>query len=375
MARTAAVVGGGIGGVAAAACLADKGYAVTVYERAAQLREIGAGIFLKENSLRVLEALGQMEHVRRTGTEIKGAELWGRGGRRMLTRAIQGHRVFVLPRQELHGALISAAEQRGVQFRTDAAVVSVTRQGGLALRDESRERADLIVGADGVGSMVRDSLGLGKSVRLTGAGSWRTLVDCVPADPASKVIEYWNGTRRVLVVPAGAGTTYLCASSRNDDARTSGDTFDPQVWARDFPEFTSLFERAGKTEMVKREHSKCTVTGWTTGVVAILGDAVHGQPPNLGQGAGMAISNAAGLAEAVGGANGIEAGLKAWEARNRAFTEAVQNFSNTYDDVVHAWPKSLQGLRGGFVRFIGKFPPTRRRWAALGQGLPELLTG
>ncbi|MCO5070256.1 MAG: FAD-dependent monooxygenase [Rhizobiaceae bacterium] len=369
----AAVVGGGIGGVATAACLAAEGYNVTVFERAAQLREIGAGIFLKENSLGVLETLGQIDRVKQTGTALNRAELWARGGRRLLSRPIDGHRVSVLPRQELHAALIAAAEERGVRFQTDAAVVSVTRKGAIKLRDGSQFLANLVVGADGVGSMVRDSLGLGRSVDQTGAGSWRTLVESVPADPKNSVIEYWNGSRRVLVVPSGHGITYLCASSRNDDTATNGDRFVPEVWARDFPEFEDLFRRAGHTEMVRREHSKCSVSGWTAGVVAILGDAVHGQPPNLGQGAGMAISNAADLARRVSGGADIETKLKEWETCNRAFTEAVQRWSNTYDDVVHAWPSTLQFLRGPFVRFIGKFPPTRRRWSALGQGLPEIL--
>lgn len=365
------IVGGGIAGVAASACLARAGFRVTLFERSSELREIGAGIFLKENSLRVLEELGQLDRLLNKATRIATSELWSTGAKKILTRNTSEYRTYVLPRQELHAALIDAALAAGVRIETGAEVTSATAAGDLHFSDGRHLGADLTIGADGVHSAVRDSLGLGVDVRDSGAGSWRVLIPSQPGDPDSGVIEYWSGNRRVLVVPSGKGFTYICASSRDEDA-LSGDVFDVADWRGAFPEFSDLLARIPIEAMTRRRHVRTWVNSWREGRVAILGDAVHGQPPNLGQGAGLGISNAASLARHVASAATLEDGLREWEQAERAFTEEVQEWSSLYDYVVHSWPGVFEAEREVFVRAMGESKKTRSRWLAYGQGLPEL---
>jgi 2-polyprenyl-6-methoxyphenol hydroxylase-like FAD-dependent oxidoreductase len=366
--RTAIVVGGGLGGVAAAASLAMLGPKVTLYERGPELREIGAGIFIKENGLRVLRRLGCYDEVVSKGTWILKGELWDSRGRKVVDRHLPDRKVIVIKRADLHSALVRTAAALGVSIVTGRTATGATPAGELAL-DGGTDRADLVVGADGVGSAVRNSLGLDEHIGPTGNGSWRVLVPRHPGDPGSKVIEFWRGHRRILVTQSGDDATYVCASCRDDDARAASDAFDRRVWGDHFPEFRALIDRIDPALTTRRQHIKVKVRGWTKGAVAILGDAVHGQPPNLGQGAGCAIANAGALADALSRNGSVQDALRDWESSERKLTEQIQAFSNRYDDVAHAWPLALEPLRTAFVSVIGSFKPTRMQWARLSAGL------
>lgn len=369
MIKTANVVGGGIGGVAAAACLAKLGISVSLYEKADELREIGAGIFLKTNSLRVFKWLGCLEELVGHGTWILGGELWDRRAKSVATRVMPPEQVIVVPRAALHATLVKVARREGVDLRTSADVTGVTEGGGLVLNGSPEPAADLLVGADGVGSIVRDSLNLCSFISPTGNGSWRALVSAGPKDPQNLVIEFWRGHRRLLVTPAGAGNTYICASCRNDDGAATTDRFDARVWAEHFPEFADVMHRVDPETTTRREHVAVRVNSWSRGPVAILGDAVHGQPPNLGQGAGCTIANAASLAKHIEQASDLFSALTQWEADERILTEEIQSFSTKYDDVVHRWPLILEPARTLVVTALANFRPTGRHWGRLSAGV------
>lgn len=372
MASSAIVVGGGIGGAAAAASLAKAGLKVTLYERGRELREIGAGIFLKRNGLAVLGRIGCYDEIVEKGTWILRGELWDNRGRAFVDRHLPDKAVIVVKRADLHTSLVKAAIGYGVTVRTDSAIKGATPQGELFLEDGRTDRADLIIGADGVGSAVRDSLGLNDYIRPTGNGSWRVLVPRIASDPECKVIEFWRGHRRVLITQSGDDATYVCASCRDDDRGAASEIFDHKVWGNHFPEFRGLIDRIDPALTTRRQHIKVKVNGWRRGVVAILGDAVHGQPPNLGQGAGCAIANAGALTEILVRHGDVPPALQAWESAQRKLTEQIQSFSNRYDDVVHAWPLALERLRTSFVSAIGSFKPTKMEWARLSQGLKQI---
>jgi len=361
-----------LGGAAAAACLAKIGFKVKLFEKSGELREIGAGIFVKQNGLQVLQALGCYDEIVAHGTWILRGELWDNRARKFVDRHLPEKRVIVVKRADLHATLVRAAVGFGVEITTGMEVSNATPDGRLTFENGQSVDADLVIGADGIGSAVRNSLGLLEYVRPTGNGSWRVLVPRQSDDPAAKVIEFWRGHRRILVTQSGDDATYVCASCRDDDAPAASDAFDRQVWASHFPEFRSLIERIEPRLTGRRQHTKVSVHAWHKGCVAILGDAVHGQPPNLGQGAGCAIANAGALADLLSDRTDIGPTLRIWEAERQNLTKQIQSFSNWYDDVVHAWPLTLEPLRTKFVAAIGAFKPTRMAWARLSAGLSQI---
>jgi 2-polyprenyl-6-methoxyphenol hydroxylase-like FAD-dependent oxidoreductase len=359
-------VGGGIGGLAAAACLGRAGWDVTVHERSGQLREIGAGIYLKENSLRVLEHLGWLQKMLSHANRVKHTFINDRPGHELRRVAYGDERVYTILREDLHRELAEAARAHGVRVELNSLVRQVTPAGELRTETKSHQ-ADLILGADGVGSLVRQQAGLERSARRLGSGSTRVLVARLPGDTTDTSGEYWRGHNRVLVGPISDKIVYMCCSSREDDVRGVAMPLDVDYWSSLFPELSSLFERV--TTGVHHVHPRVKVSGWHNGRIAILGDAAHGQPPNLGQGAGMAIWNGYGLAQSLQVHADVPTALAAWEQSHRKLTEQVQNWSLGWEHVMHRWPRPLLGLRPAFVLALASNRSTGRYWQGLYRGL------
>ncbi|NYT43883.1 FAD-dependent monooxygenase [Alcaligenaceae bacterium] len=370
MVRKVHIVGGGIGGLAVAACLAQRDWDVTVHERSAELREVGAGIFLKENSVRVLEELGCLEAITKHGSRLKRSIIRDRNGAPILARNIGAERVFTVLREDLHRELAVCAQGHGAKVRLNSDVKKVTPEGHIVTADAS-ERADLIIGADGVGSVVRMQARLQKRAVRMPNGSTRILVPRAPSDSSDGSVEYWRGHKRVMVVPVGDDITYFCASSREDDPRGVALPFDAVYWSECFPELADIFSRVTPDMGVHHAHGLVRVSGWQRGRIAILGDAVHGQPPNLGQGAGMAIYNGHALAEFLAETQDVESALRAWEAKYFRLTEQVQNWSISWDHFVHRWPLGMEGLRSSVIWSLARFPVTGRHWGKLYRGSHE----
>ena len=146
MKRHAEIAGAGIAGLTAAAVLAQRGWSVRVHEKGTELREIGAGIFVWENGIRVLEAIGAFERATARAEPIRYWEL--RDQRRRLLQGswmMAGARLYLILRTELHQVLAETAIAAGAEIVTDSTVSHTTREGELVLEDGSRLRADLIV--------------------------------------------------------------------------------------------------------------------------------------------------------------------------------------------------------------------------------------
>src|SRR5215218_5892520 len=156
--RRAEIVGAGFAGLAAACALAQRGWFVRVHERADQLRTTGAGIYIYENGLRVLEALGAYADA------VEGAPIaHTREVRDDRNRVVSVHRwdpssrVFSIVRQQVINALAASARRAGAEILTGSAAVAATASGELVLADGKRVQADLVVAADGTNSKLRDS--------------------------------------------------------------------------------------------------------------------------------------------------------------------------------------------------------------------------
>jgi 2-polyprenyl-6-methoxyphenol hydroxylase-like FAD-dependent oxidoreductase len=151
MPKEAHIIGGGIGGLAAAGALAQNGWKVVVHERSPELREVGAGIFLKENGIRVLERLGCMPEILAHGTRLAKSELQDANGQTLLLRDIANERVYTVLRATLQQMLADAAKKLGVDVETASEVSDVSSDGRLS-KGGREYKVDLIVGADGLGS-------------------------------------------------------------------------------------------------------------------------------------------------------------------------------------------------------------------------------
>ena len=338
---TAAVAGGGIGGLATAAALAQRGWEVTVYERQDELRAVGAGIYIWENGLRVLEAIGAFELATKnafhgthfeqrdnTGSIIDSAPIGG------------GNRLLTVPRSQLLAALAKVCEKAGVNIATNVEITGATTRGELFFAGGGSERADLAVGVDGVWSKVRESLGLEQSHQQTVEGALRTMVSADAGDfrddDIGKYIECWNGPRRFLVTPVNKEQTYLALTCPNTDVDARAIPVNKDVWRDSFPQWTHLIDRMGEYPINWGVYSVTRCHAWSAGRTAIVGDAAHAQTPNLGQGGGMAMQNGLAMAtalEEVKDSRDIPDALEVWEAGERDIVEHCQRWASLYGEV------------------------------------------
>ncbi len=349
--RVAEIVGAGFAGLTAACALAQRGWSVRVHERGDRLRTTGAGIYIYENGLRVLEAVGAYD------AAIKGApfahtrEVRDGSDRLISVHRWAGSRVFSIVRQNVINALADAAQRAGVEIVTNSAAVSATADGELTLADGRKLTADLIVGADGSNSRLRNSLGLLAKRKFLVDGCTRLLMDKTAAERAmtdgAKTIEYWSGTRRLLYTPCSENDIYIALTMLDSDEIAKALPVRKDEWKRAFPHLEGLIDRIGDQGRYDR-FDLIKLKRWSAGRVAFIGDAAHALPPNIGQGGGCAMMNALSLAVYLGREDDLASALALWERNERPLTEHTQRISY-FLGLPTTWPPALRAAALGIA--------------------------
>jgi 2-polyprenyl-6-methoxyphenol hydroxylase-like FAD-dependent oxidoreductase len=322
---------------------------------------------MKENSLRVLARLGIFERVASSGVRLLRGEVRDERRRLLLNRGMESEVVYTVKRGELHRALLDAAVQSGAIIETSSRVAGATANGELVLESGVRVNADVVIGADGFHSKVRDSLGMAKSATLLSDGTTRLLIKRSPAEADGVSVEHWGGRHRIGVVPCTATETYVFLASPENDRRGVQVPLDKEYWISRFPHLRHVIERVGPDGAVHHAHPYVVPNTWVRGRTAIVGDAAHAQPPNLGQGAGLAIANAMHLADALSATRDVPAALENWERSARPLADEVQSWSYRYSVISAAWP-FLYDARSALVWGIAHWRPTGSRWGYLWRG-------
>lgn len=353
--RHAEVAGGGLAGLTVATALAQHGWSVRLHERGSELREIGAGIFLWENALRVLERLGAFEEATALGDAIDSWRLFDERGRPIQNDWMKdgSTRLITVKRTELHQALGQAARRSGVEIVTGSQVSGGTPDGELLLESGDCYRADVVVGADGVYSAVRRSLGLDLSVRDLEDGCMRHLVPRRPGDVAGEALEYWNGGRRVGIVPVTPDAVYIYTCCPAKDLEGRQQPFNMESWTASFPDIRHYLERIPDRSRWAAFHDVRTHS-WVNGRGVIVGDAATAMAPNLGQAACVAMVNGFSLATVLDQHDDVPTGLRAWERRQRDVSDATQKYSRLYGKVGTRWPRPLADVRSALVWLAGR---------------------
>jgi salicylate hydroxylase len=319
-AGSVAIVGGGIGGLAAALALLCRGIDVTVYEQAPELTEIGAGIQISANGTRVLHALGLEADLAKvqvipTGKEIR---LWNTGqtwklfdlGAESVKR--YGFPYITVHRGDLHQVLI-----QGVRRVKPGAIVTGRKCTGLEQHDDhvsltfengATARASLVIGADGIHSVVRQSLFGPDRPEFTGIVTWRGVVpmDALPPQISRTVGTNWVGPgAHVIHYPLRGGTllNFVGLVERDDWTLESWTAQGTQAelardfrgWHADVQAMIALIE----APYIFALKGRPPMPQWSAGRATLLGDACHPMLPMLAQGAVMALEDALVLARCI----------------------------------------------------------------------------
>ncbi|MGZ5184173.1 MAG: FAD-dependent oxidoreductase [Caldimonas sp.] len=337
----AIIAGGGIGGLATAAALVQRGWDVTVYESNPTLRVSGSGIYLWSNGLKVLKDVGAFDRVCRDPFWSKGVENRGRNNEMLAPAGLPpGLEIICVARSHLLEGLEEAARRSGVRIVTSAPVVSASPNGSFKFANSNTVEADLAIGCDGTSSPVRRALGLERLFMRSDEGALRVIVkatqDDMPPDMRGRCFENWNGRRRLLVTPISSTEVFLAMTCPEADVEAR----DPAIrdcWREAFPTWRFLLDRIPEgSGVLWNTYTTIVCEGWSAGRTCIVGDAAHAQLPNIGQGGGMALQNGLGLAAymaKVTDRRDIPDALVAWEAETRPLTDLCQYWSGMWGNL------------------------------------------
>jgi FAD-dependent urate hydroxylase len=330
------VVGGGIAGLSVAAALHRKGLTLELVERSTAWPAIGAGINLPANGVRVLRALDAVAGIERFGAVIRRWGFFDQRGEMLCQTDLEDLWRDVGPcvgftRVRLQEVLVAAAAQ--VPVRLGVSLTDLTQGGdhvSVSFSDGASGEYDMVIGADGIHSMVRE-LALASSIpSYAGQMVWRSVIPLRPPGLVEMMVLLGDGCYFGLV-PMGEGYTYGFGgidaerfedpvSGRLERFRGRFAGFGPPV-----PAYLSALQSDQQLHVAAIEWVE--MEEWYRGRVVLIGDAAHAGPPHMGEGGCMAMEDAIVLAEVLNKAHDLDSALKTYVGRRRPRADWVQEQS------------------------------------------------
>jgi salicylate hydroxylase len=364
------ITGAGIGGLTAGASLLQAGHDVTIFEQAAELSEIGAGLQLSANATHVLHHLGLRTALAEVGVR-PGAYVF-----RLHDSGEEIHRFALSDEHEkLHGApyyqvhradvhTLLAAKVRDLKrdaIRLNCRVIGFEESSGdvkLGLADGGTVQGDLLIGADGLKSVICQQLNGNISATYTGDAAWRITVpiEHLPQNFMEQVMMVWMGPGRHVVAYYLRGGALL-----NFVGLVETDEVSEESWTAKFPwerfkadfvgwhaDVQTIIDAADREGCYRWSlHYRPTIRNWTTTRAALLGDAVHPTLPYLAQGACMAIEDGAVLTRALDQAGSLADALQLYQRNRVDRTVRIVNQSTANRTLFHL--RTVDEIRASFA--------------------------
>lgn len=308
-----AIAGSGVAGLAAAIQLAKAGVEVDVFEAKPELSALGSGISLQGNALRVFDALGAWDEIRAAGYAFEGLNLRAPGPGAPIVAQLPDVKTggpdypsaMGMPRPELARILLEHAEKAGARIRFDAKVTGLEQSHDdveVFVNDESAGRYDLLIGADGVNSTVRELVGIETKPEPTGMGIWRAFVSR-PAEVERSELYYGGPVYIAGYTPTGEDTMYAFLVEKAQDRFGVSDEEATRIMLEESRAYDGPWNSI-RADLEGGAHANYTwftkhlvEGGWNRGRVVLIGDAAHSCPPTIAQGAAQGLEDALVLTE------------------------------------------------------------------------------
>lgn len=356
------VVGAGIGGLTLAAALTRYGNPPWVLEQAPELGEVGSGLGVLPSAVHALRSIGVDEALFTEAAPLRRMHLANHRGEELsrldLTRIFErvGGKGYVMRRSALHAALAACVDKERV--RTGARVSGLRQSADrVELQIEGDDEpliADVVIGADGLNSVVRGHLFGDVAPRYAGETIFRAIAECA-LERSEISREIFGPGRRLGCYEIGRGRTYYWATSPGPqgtriplEARRSHLQKCFAGWPFGVPD---LIAQTREDRILQNDiFDRPPLRRWHHGRIALLGDAAHPMTPNMGQGACMAIEDAVVLARRITECGDLETALRSYTAARARRTAGMMRLSRVWGSIgLWRGPLSTR-LRDGFYR-------------------------
>lgn len=333
------IVGGGIGGLCTAIGLRQQGFEPTIYERAAELRHGRSGIWILPNGMAALDRLGIADEVEREGISLDGTELHSQAGRRLVSANLRAtaqrlglnHPMVSIRRAALLRILQSSLPDSDIRLGRQCTGVDPA-SSTITFADGTEQTAQLVIGADGIGSVVRTALFPDVSVRYTGAVAYRGLVETPLSERAYRVGTAVMGNTAQFGYSAVSDDCAWWYLSIPGDTPDDVPDMEPAELAEEYRGLPDPApELMGETDPKRLVRTSLgdlpSLKTWHRNTVTLIGDAAHAMTPDLSQGSSQAMADAVVLSDAIAEEGTTRKALRDYESQRKASADAIRRQS------------------------------------------------
>ncbi|HLL42309.1 MAG TPA: FAD-dependent monooxygenase [Segetibacter sp.] len=357
MTETVSIIGAGIGGLTTALTLKQRGLNVTVYEASAEIKPVGAGIILANNAMQVFQKLGIHTKIEEAGNQISYMKITDTKLNKIsevdLAEYEQKYGVhnIAIHRGELQKILANEIGYDNIRLSKRLAKIEKAELFKLTFEDDSTIESKLVIGADGIKSIVRNQL-FGKSpIRNANQTCWRGLCEIeLPKKYDHEFNEAWGKGKRFGFGRISDNKVYWYALTNSNNTKQAEVDL-TELFSKFHTDILNIISATNKEQIFVSDIMDLKpIKKWQSENVCLIGDAAHATTPNLGQGACQAIEDAFVLGKLLDNGIAIENTFKEYEILRRKKVNKIVNTSWILGKVAHWSNPSLVWLRNTFLR-------------------------
>jgi len=362
------IIGAGIGGLTTALALIKKGIDVTIYEQSKEIKEVGAGIWVAPNGLKVFDDLGISQDILDAGKTLEKIKVVDINGK--LISAIDGNKIkqkhkfstVAIHRATLQKILASYIPKNKVVLDKKFSSYQQTDNSISAkFEDGTIEEADFLINADGIKSNARLQIQSALNLRYSGQTCWRFVSEFdLPEVESRNMYEIWSNKKGLRVGYSKINdkqiyvfiTNYEKAGGKDNPLTVINDLIN---LCDEFPPIVKQMILSTKANDILRNDlfDFKPITKWTDGKIALIGDAAHATTPNLGQGACQAIEDAYVIAQQLSTNQDVEIAFKMFEKKRIKKATYITNTSWQYAQLTNT-TGLIKSVLKGILRMIPK---------------------
>ena len=361
------IIGAGIGGLTTAIALAKKDISVTVYEQASEIKEVGAGIWVAPNGLKVYEKLGIVQDIINAGKMLENISIVDLNFKPIST--VRGSKVrekykystLAIHRGSLQKILASfIPEDRIVLSKKFKSYEQTDQSVNAEFEDGTSVKADFLIDASGLKSNARERIHPASNLRYSGQTCWRFVTEFVlPEETENEMYEIWGNEKGLRAAYSKINDSQVYCYITN--YQPSGGTDNKQTiktdllkLCADFPAIIKdLIDSCDENVFIRTDlFDFKPITQWTDEKFALLGDAAHATTPNLGQGACQAIEDACVIAEQLSRTDDISEAFKNYQSKRIEKATYITNMSWQFEQLTNT-----SGFKKSLIKNVIRLTP------------------